>query len=134
LTGPMRSLARADEIGRPWSLETEQGRWAVRLLDKCFDIDNVETEVRLQEAASEAGVLLAASVRSTSGAIVESIDGDSLPQAMLGGYHSEAGALPPLDMTMFSNSTAAFDTCWRMHRRALISNASSTQPWWRVAR
>lgn len=30
VTGPMRSMARADEVGRQWSLETQRGRWAVR--------------------------------------------------------------------------------------------------------
>jgi Ser/Thr protein kinase RdoA (MazF antagonist) len=77
VSGPMRSLARADEIGRPWSLETEHGRWAVRQLDECFDVDNAHTDVRLQAAAAETGVLLPAPVRSTSGAVVESIDGQN---------------------------------------------------------
>jgi Ser/Thr protein kinase RdoA (MazF antagonist) len=73
VTGPMRSVARADEIGRRWSLETDRGRWAVRTTDTWIPIVDVETEVALQEAAAGAGVLLPAPVRSGSGAIVESI-------------------------------------------------------------
>ncbi|MCW6011063.1 phosphotransferase [Micromonospora sp. CPCC 205371] len=73
VTGPMRSVARADEIGRRWSLETDRGRWSVRTIDTWIPIVDVETEVALQEAAAGAGVLLPAPVRSRSGAIVESI-------------------------------------------------------------
>jgi Ser/Thr protein kinase RdoA (MazF antagonist) len=73
VTGPMRSVARADEIGRRWSLETDRGRWAVRTTDTWIPIVDAETEVALQEAAAGAGVLLPAPVRSRSGAIVESI-------------------------------------------------------------
>lgn len=73
VTGAMRSVARADEIGRRWSLETDRGRWAVRTTDTWIPIVDAETEVALQEAAAGAGVLLPAPVRSRSGAIVESI-------------------------------------------------------------
>lgn len=75
VTAPMRSLARADELGRPWSLETARGRWAVRTTDTWVPIVDTETEVALQQAAAEAGVLLPAPVRSHSGAIVEPIAG-----------------------------------------------------------
>jgi Ser/Thr protein kinase RdoA (MazF antagonist) len=74
-TGPMRSLARPDESGRRWSLETDRGRWAVRTMDTWIAIVDVETEVALQEAAAAAGVALPTPVRSRDGAIAESIDG-----------------------------------------------------------
>ncbi|HEY3060584.1 MAG TPA: phosphotransferase [Chloroflexota bacterium] len=74
-SGSMRSVARADEIGRPWLLQTDRGRWAVRQLDGCYDVANAETDVLLQEAALGAGIVLPRPVRSTSGAIVESIAG-----------------------------------------------------------
>lgn len=75
VTGEMRSLARADETGRRWSLETERGRWAVRTMDTWIPIVDAESDVVLQQAAAGAGVLLPAPVRSRSGAIVESIGG-----------------------------------------------------------
>jgi Ser/Thr protein kinase RdoA (MazF antagonist) len=71
----MRSLARPDESGRRWALETDRGRWAVRTMDTWIAIVDVETEVALQEAAAAAGVALPAPVRSRDGNIVESIDG-----------------------------------------------------------
>lgn len=72
---PMRSVARPDEIGRRWSLETDRGRWAVRTLDTWRPIVDVDTEVALQEAAAAAGVLLPLPVRSRSGAVVETVGG-----------------------------------------------------------
>jgi hypothetical protein len=75
VTGGMRSMARPDESGRQWSLETDRGRWAVRTMDTWWPIVDVETEVALQEAAAGAGILLPAPVRSRSGSIVESIGG-----------------------------------------------------------
>jgi Ser/Thr protein kinase RdoA (MazF antagonist) len=65
VTGEMRSVAR--------SVETGQGRWAVRTMDTWWPIVDVETEVALQRAAAAAGVLLPAPVRSRSGGIVESV-------------------------------------------------------------
>jgi Ser/Thr protein kinase RdoA (MazF antagonist) len=73
VTGPMMSVARADEMGRRWSLETERGRWAVRTMDTWRPIVDAETDVALQQAAAGAGILLPAPVRSRSGAIVESV-------------------------------------------------------------
>jgi hypothetical protein len=70
---PMRSVARSDEIGRPWSLRTTRGRWWVRSLENWWPIVDVETEVGLQSAAGRAGICLPAPVRSRTGAIVEQI-------------------------------------------------------------
>jgi Ser/Thr protein kinase RdoA (MazF antagonist) len=75
VTGPMRSLARPDDIGRQWSLATRRGRFAVRTMDTWIPIVGAETDVALQEAAAGAGVRLPAQVRSRSGAVVESIGG-----------------------------------------------------------
>jgi Ser/Thr protein kinase RdoA (MazF antagonist) len=72
---PMRSLARANEVGRPWALDTDAGRWAVKQLNDWFGIENVETDVRLQAAAAQVGILLPPPVPSVSGATVESIEG-----------------------------------------------------------
>ncbi|MGN9837540.1 glyoxalase superfamily protein [Nonomuraea sp. H19] len=77
VTGEMRSLARADEMGRQWSLETDRGRWAVRTMDTWHPIVDADTDVDLQLAAATAGVLLPTPVRSRSGAVVESIGGHS---------------------------------------------------------
>ncbi|HEX6357800.1 glyoxalase superfamily protein [Actinophytocola sp.] len=73
VTGPMRSLARPDDAGRQWSLETDRGRWAVRTMDTWWPIVSDEDDVALQEAAAAAGVLLPAPVRSRSGAVTESV-------------------------------------------------------------
>ncbi|GAA4674817.1 phosphotransferase [Phytohabitans rumicis] len=75
VTGEMRSLARPDESGRHWSLETDRGRWAVCTMDTWWPIVDVETEVALQRAAAAAGVLLPAPVRSRAGAITASVGG-----------------------------------------------------------
>jgi hypothetical protein len=73
VTEPMRSVARSDEVGRPWSLRTTKGRWWVRSLENWWPIVDVETEVDLQAAAARAGIELPAPVRSRAGAIVEEI-------------------------------------------------------------
>lgn len=71
----LRSIARADEVGRPWSLRTGRGRWMVRSMENWWPIVDVETEVALQGAAARAGIELPTPVRSRAGAIVEQIDG-----------------------------------------------------------
>jgi len=73
VTGPLRSVARPDEMGRRWSLETDRGRWAVRTMDTWVPIVDAETEVALQEAAAAAGVLLPKPVRSKEDRIVEHV-------------------------------------------------------------
>lgn len=69
----MRSVARVDEVGRPWSLRTSTGRWLVRSLEHWWPIVDVETEVALQYTAASAGIALPMPVRSRTGAIVEQI-------------------------------------------------------------
>lgn len=75
VTGPMRSVARPDDMGRRWSLETDRGRWAVRTVDGWLPIVPAERDVALQEAAAAAGVLLPPPVRSRSGSVVEEVGG-----------------------------------------------------------
>ncbi|MEO3748192.1 phosphotransferase [Plantactinospora sp. B5E13] len=75
VVGEMRALARPDDMGRQWSLETDRGRWAVRTMDTWWPIVDAETDVRLQEAVAAAGVLLPTPVRSRSGRIVETVEG-----------------------------------------------------------
>jgi Ser/Thr protein kinase RdoA (MazF antagonist) len=73
VTGPMRSLSRPDEIGRPWVLQTHLGDWAARTVDDVFPVTDGEDNARFQEAARCAGVTLPAPVRSRTGAVVEII-------------------------------------------------------------
>ncbi|MFC0527417.1 phosphotransferase [Phytohabitans kaempferiae] len=75
VTGPMRALARPDDMGRRWSLDTDRGRWHLRGLDTWWPIVDAETDTALQEAAAAAGVLLPTPVRSRDGAVVESVGG-----------------------------------------------------------
>jgi Ser/Thr protein kinase RdoA (MazF antagonist) len=75
VTGPMRSLAPPDEMGRRWSLWTDQGHWAARTVDTLFPPTDGESDAALQEAAAGAGVLLAPPVRGASGAVVEPVGG-----------------------------------------------------------
>ncbi|MFF5216106.1 phosphotransferase [Micromonospora sp. NPDC000442] len=75
VVGEMRTLARADDMGRRWSLVTDRGRWAVRTMDTWWPIVDAETDVALQQAAAAAGILLPAPVRSRAGRIVETIGG-----------------------------------------------------------
>ncbi|GAB2623547.1 hypothetical protein Aab01nite_16800 [Paractinoplanes abujensis] len=71
----MRSLARPDEMGRRWLLETGQGRWAVRTVDDVYPVTDGEENTRFQEAALQAGVTLPRPVRSLDGRVVERIGG-----------------------------------------------------------
>ncbi|MBQ1026411.1 aminoglycoside phosphotransferase family protein [Micromonospora sp. C95] len=75
VVGEMRSVARADDMGRRWWLVTDRGRWAVRTMDTWWPIVDAETDVALQQAAATAGILLPAPVRSRAGRIVETIGG-----------------------------------------------------------
>lgn len=75
VTSDMRSLARPDEMGRRWSLETARGRWAVRTMDTWWPIVHPDTDVALQEAAATAGVLLPRPVRSRAGLVVDQVGG-----------------------------------------------------------
>jgi hypothetical protein len=75
LTGPMRSMARPDEMGRRWSLETERGRWTPRTVDDVYPVTDGEDNARFQEAAARAGVTLPAPVRGADGLVTETIDG-----------------------------------------------------------
>lgn len=74
VTGPMPAVAPYN-FGHRWLLPTDRGRWAVHSLDDWWPIVDVETEVKLQQAAAAAGVALPEPVRSTEGQIVESISG-----------------------------------------------------------
>jgi hypothetical protein len=75
VTGDMRSMARPDDMGRQWSLETDRGRWAVRTMDTWWPIVSHEQDFALQEAALAAGVLLPAPVRSRAGTVAETVGG-----------------------------------------------------------
>jgi hypothetical protein len=75
VTGGMRSMARADDMGRQWSLDTDRGRWAVRTMDTWWPIVSHEQDVALQEAALAAGVRLPAPVRSRAGTVTETVGG-----------------------------------------------------------
>jgi Ser/Thr protein kinase RdoA (MazF antagonist) len=73
VTSPMRSIARPDDSGRRWSLDTERGRWEVRTMDDWWPIVDADTGVELQEAAAKAGIDLPLPVRSRNGSIIEKI-------------------------------------------------------------
>ena len=73
VTAPMRSVARPDDSGRPWVLETDTGRWAVRTMDTWWPIVDADTDVALQRAAAAAGIALPAPRLSTSGAVHEKV-------------------------------------------------------------
>jgi len=76
-TAPMRSVARPDDSGRAWHLQTDRGRWLVRTFDTAHWIVPPETDVALQEAAACAGVRLPAPKRSRTEEILEEIDGQT---------------------------------------------------------
>ncbi|WP_433042595.1 phosphotransferase [Dactylosporangium sp. CS-033363] len=77
VTAPMRSMARPDEMGRRWSLETDRGRWAPRTVDDVYPRTDGEDNARFQEAAALAGVTLPAPVRSVGGRVTEAVGGKS---------------------------------------------------------
>jgi aminoglycoside phosphotransferase (APT) family kinase protein len=76
VTGGLRSLARPDDMGRRWSLDTGSGRWAVRTVDAVYPPTDGEPDFALQEAAARAGVVLPPPVRSTGGRVIEEIAGN----------------------------------------------------------
>ncbi|MFY1694567.1 hypothetical protein [Solwaraspora sp. WMMA2101] len=43
VVGPMRSLARPDDIGRRWSITTDRGRFTVRTMDTWLPIVDADT-------------------------------------------------------------------------------------------
>lgn len=123
VSGSMRSLAPVNETGRPWVLETDRGRWAVRQLERDVDVAAVETDMRLQEAAAEADVLLPAPVRNVSGAVVESI-GDCNWRV-----HAWIEAGPPLSAPVSAAiSMQAGMILARLHSLALPAPEGSG--WW----
>jgi len=123
ISGTMRSLAPANETGRPWLLETDRGRWTVRQLERDVDVSAVETDVRLQEAAARAGVLLPAPVRSVHGAVVESI-GDCSWRV-----HAWIEAGPPLSAPVSSAIAREGGAILaRLHSLALAAPEGSG--WW----
>jgi Ser/Thr protein kinase RdoA (MazF antagonist) len=122
VTGEMRSVARADDMGRQWSLETDRGRWAVRTMDTWLPIVDAETDVALQQAAAAAGIFLPAPVRSRSGGIMESVGGHSW--RVYEWFHSG----PPLSAPASSSITQAIGRILAtIHRLALPVDRIS--PW-----
>ncbi|WBB99043.1 phosphotransferase [Solwaraspora sp. WMMA2059] len=75
VAGPMRSLARPDDMGRRWSIDTDRGRFTVRTVDTWLPTVDADTDVALQLAAAAAGVLLPTPVRSRDSEVVESVGG-----------------------------------------------------------
>lgn len=90
VTGAMRSLARPDDSGRQWCLDTDRGRWAVRTMDTWLPIVSAEDDTMLQEAAAAAGVLLPAPMRSRAGNVTEAVGGHTWR------VHEWAHSGPPL--------------------------------------
>lgn len=70
--GPLTPIAKG-VMGRVWSLETDQGRWAAKELFDWADVTGAETDVALQETAAAAGVSLPRPVRTPTGAVVETV-------------------------------------------------------------
>lgn len=122
VAGEMRSLARPDDMGRRWSLETDRGRWAVRTMDTWWPIVDAETDVALQQAAAAVGVLLPAPVRSRTGGIVETVGGHTWR------VHERLPAGPPLAAPAGSSVTRAVgETLAAVHGLALPVDRIS--PW-----
>lgn len=128
VTGPMRSMARPDEMGRSWSLETDRGRWAPRTVDDVFPVTDGAENTRFQEAAARAGVVLPAPVRSRSAASVESIEGNRW--RVYEWRHSGPPLAAPVSATI---TYAVGDTLALLHGLALpahgICSWSSTRLW-----
>lgn len=71
--GPMR-LNRRHFREQVWTLSTDRGRWMPKEMAAWFDSDG-EADVRLQTAALDAGLRLPRPLRSSGGAVVESVAG-----------------------------------------------------------
>jgi phosphotransferase family enzyme len=101
VTGPMRSMARADEVGRLWSLATDRGRWTPRTVDGVYPVTDGEADARFQETAARAGVTLPAPVRSAAGAVTEAVDGHRWR------VHAWVSSGPPLAAPVSADITRA---------------------------
>lgn len=97
VTGELRSLARPDDMGRRWSLDTAAHRWAVRTVDGVYPPTDGEPDVALQEAAAAAGVALPRPVRSVAGRVTEEIHGHRW--RAYGWLHSGPPLSAPVDAT-----------------------------------
>ena len=136
VTGPMRSLGRADDVGRPWSLSTDRGRWAFRSVENWWPIVAADRDVELQQAASAAGVLLPAPMRSVNGEIVEQINGR--PWRVNAWRHSGPPLTAPVSARIASQVGAVLAT---IHGLGLVVDRISPwhaarlsdEPWGRVA-
>jgi len=127
VTGPMRSLARADDAGRPWMLTTDRGRWTVRTVDGIYPPTDGEDAFALQEAAATAGVVLPRPVRSLAGTV----------DAQVGGHrwraHEWWGSAPPLTAPVGADTArAAGDALARVH--GLRVRADEVHGWFRPLR
>jgi len=61
--------------GRVFKMPTEGGVWAAKALFRSAPDDNLEDEVRLQDAARERGVASPRSIRTATGSLVASVGG-----------------------------------------------------------
>jgi hypothetical protein len=137
--------------GQGWSLSTDRGQWLVRQLFDWYDGGDRETEAVLARAAAEVGVQTPPLKRSTSGSIIESIDGPDgrtrwrvfgwLPYgpmpsvpidashaasagAIIGRIHSLA-LLPPRPVGSWLTRRRPESQWWKLHRQA----ARAEVPW-----
>ncbi len=110
VTGPMRSLSRADDAGRAWVLVTDRGRWAVRTVDGIYPPTDGEDAFALQEAAAAAGVLLPRPVRSLAGPVDAQVGRHSWRA------HEWQHSAPPLTAPVGADTArAAGDALARVH-------------------
>ncbi len=110
VTGPMRSLSRTDDAGRPWVLGTDRGRWEVRTVDGIYPPTDGEDAFALQEAAAAAGVLLPRPVRTCAGTVDAQVGGHSWR------VHEWQHSAPPLTAPVgVGAARAAGDALARVH-------------------
>jgi Ser/Thr protein kinase RdoA (MazF antagonist) len=68
----------AGKQGKVWLLETTDGRWAVKIPDRRWDLDELVDGFAFQEAAHAYGVPTPRIRRTVDGAVVDEIDGVQL--------------------------------------------------------
>ncbi len=139
--GPLVAVER-QWAGQAWSLSTDRGQWLVRQLFDWYEGGDRDTEAVLAEAAAGAGIKTPLLKRSTSGSVIEPIDGPDGRSRWRAFGWTPVGPMPsvPIDANL---AAAAGAIIGRVHalglppRRPVDSWLTRRRPesdWWDLHR
>lgn len=122
---PRGPLTRPAEgvMGRVFELRTDSGRWAVKGSFEPVDPEAAATDLRLQEAARDAGIALPEAIRALDGSPVQTVDGRDWRVYR---WVEEATRPEPADLSDIARS--AGEVMARLHALRLPGTAE-VSPW-----